>query len=102
MRRIHSPAIQPGATALTRTSGASTRDSVRVNAVAPGWIAGEWMRRTLGDNYERLMERRAAWTPMRRNATEQDVAETIFSLITSNPFVTGETIVIDGGYAATS
>jgi len=31
-----------------------------------------------------------------------DVAETIFSLITSNPFVTGETIVIDGGYAATS
>ena len=29
-------------------------------------------------------------------------AETIFSLITSNPFVTGETIVIDGGYAATS
>ena len=32
----------------------------------------------------------------------EDVAETIFSLITSNPFVTGETIVIDGGYAATS
>ncbi len=31
-----------------------------------------------------------------------DVAETIFSLITSNPFVTGETIAIDGGYAATS
>jgi hypothetical protein len=25
---------------------------------------------------------------------------TIFSLITSNPFVTGETIVIDGGYSA--
>jgi len=75
---------------------------VRVNAVAPGWIAGEWMQRTLGDNYERLMERRATWTPMKRNVTEQDVAETIFSLITSNPFVTGETIVIDGGYAATS
>jgi 3-oxoacyl-[acyl-carrier protein] reductase len=34
--------------------------------------------------------------------TEEDVAETIFSLVTSNPFVTGETIVIDGGYAATS
>ena len=48
------------------------------------------------------MERRATWTPMQRNVTEADVAETIFSLITSNPFVTGETIVIDGGYAATS
>ena len=41
-------------------------------------------------------------TMMQRNVTGEDVAETIFSLITSNPFVTGETIVIDGGYAATS
>jgi 3-oxoacyl-[acyl-carrier protein] reductase len=36
------------------------------------------------------------------NVTDQDVAETIFALITSHPFVTGETIVIDGGYAATT
>src|SRR6266567_1378642 len=60
------------------------------------------LSRALADNYERLMERRATWTPMQRNVTVADVAETIFSLITSNPFVTGETIVIDGGYAATS
>ena len=39
---------------------------------------------------------------MRRNVTEEDVAETIFSLVISNPFLTGETIVIDGGFAATS
>jgi 3-oxoacyl-[acyl-carrier protein] reductase len=87
---------------LTRTLSRVLAPEVRVNAVAPGWIAGEWMQRTLGDDYERLMERRASWTPMRRNVTVEDVAETIFSLITSNPFVTGETIVIDGGYAATS
>jgi 3-oxoacyl-[acyl-carrier protein] reductase len=48
------------------------------------------------------MERRAAWTPMKRNVTAADVAETIFSLIASNPYVTGETIVVDGGYAATT
>jgi 3-oxoacyl-[acyl-carrier protein] reductase len=60
------------------------------------------MQRTLGDNYERLMERRATWTPMQRNVAVDNVAETVFSLITSNPFVTGETIVIDGGYAATT
>ena len=87
---------------LTRTLSRVLAPEVRVNAVAPGWIAGEWMQRTLGDNYDRLMERRATWTPMQRNVTGEDVAETIFSLITSNPFVTGETIVIDGGYAATS
>jgi 3-oxoacyl-[acyl-carrier protein] reductase len=45
---------------------------------------------------------RAAWTPMKRNVTAADVAETIFSLIASNPYVTGETIVVDGGYAATT
>jgi 3-oxoacyl-[acyl-carrier protein] reductase len=84
---------------LTRTLSRVLAPEVRVNAVAPGWIAGEWMERRLGDNYERLMERRA---PMKRNVTMDDVAETIFSLITSNLFVTGETIVIDGGYAATS
>jgi NAD(P)-dependent dehydrogenase (short-subunit alcohol dehydrogenase family) len=48
------------------------------------------------------LDRRATWTPMQRNVTEEDVAETIFSLVSSNPFVTGETIVIDGGYAATT
>jgi 3-oxoacyl-[acyl-carrier protein] reductase len=87
---------------LTRTLSRVLAPKVRVNAVAPGWIAGEWMQRTLGDNYDRLMERRATWTPMQRNVTGEDVAETIFSLISSNPFVTGETIVIDGGYAATT
>jgi 3-oxoacyl-[acyl-carrier protein] reductase len=39
---------------------------------------------------------------LKRNVTVEDVGETIFSLITSNPFVTGETVVIDGGYAATT
>jgi 3-oxoacyl-[acyl-carrier protein] reductase len=87
---------------LTRTLSRVLAPEVRVNAVAPGWIAGEWMERTLGGHYERLMERRASWTPMKRNVTVEDVAETVFSLITSNPFVTGETIVIDGGYAATT
>jgi 3-oxoacyl-[acyl-carrier protein] reductase len=87
---------------LTRTLSRVLAPEVRVNAVAPGWIAGEWMQRTLGENYERLMDRRATWTPMKRNVTAEDVAETIFSLISSNPFVTGETVVIDGGYAATT
>ena len=87
---------------LTRTLSRVLAPEVRVNAVAPGWIAGEWMQRTLGADYDRLMERRAAWTPMKRNVTVEDVAETIFSLIASNPYVTGETIVVDGGYAATT
>ena len=87
---------------LNRTLSRVLAPEVRVNAVAPGWIEGEWMERTLADNYERLMERRAKLTPMKRNVTLDDVAESIFALATSHPFVTGEVVVIDGGFTATT
>lgn len=87
---------------LTRTMSRVLAPEVRVNAVAPGWIAGEWMERTLGDNYERLMQRRAQHTPLQRNVTLSDVAESIYTMATSHPFVTGEVVVIDGGYSATT
>jgi 3-oxoacyl-[acyl-carrier protein] reductase len=88
--------------ALTRTLAGALGPEIRVNAVAPGWMVGEWMEDQLGDNYERLMDRRARLTPLRRCVTPDDVAATILSLITSNPFVNGEIIVIDGGFAATT
>ncbi len=87
---------------LTRLLALNLAPDVRVNAVAPGWMEGDWMQRMLGDRYNDLMARRAKSTPLRRCATAEDVAEVIVSLITSNRFVNGETIVIDGGYAATT
>jgi 3-oxoacyl-[acyl-carrier protein] reductase len=88
---------------LTRTlAGQLGPRGIRVNAVAPGWMEGEWMERTLGDSYGRLMERRASQTPLRRCVTPDEVAATIASLITGNPFVTGEIVVIDGGFSATT
>jgi len=87
---------------LTRTLAGALGPDIRVNAVAPGWIEGEWMQTRLGDDYERLMQRRARMTPLRRSVTPDDVAATIVSLVTGNPFVTGEVVVIDGGYSATT
>lgn len=87
---------------LTRTLAGALGPKIRVNGVAPGWIAGEWMEQQLGDNYQRLMERRASLTPLKRNVTPDDVAITIVNLITSNPMVDGEVVVIDGGYSATT
>ena len=87
---------------LTKQLAGALSPEIRVNAVAPGWIEGEWMERMLGDNYQGLMERRAKATPLGRCATFGDVAETILSLITSNRFVNGEIVVVDGGYAATT
>lgn len=87
---------------LTRTLAGALGPKIRVNAVAPGWMTGEWMEEQLGENYDRLMERRAKLTPLKRNVTPEDVAITIVNLITSNPMVNGEVVVIDGGYSATT
>jgi len=87
---------------LTKLLALNLAPDVRVNAVAPGWMEGDWMKRMLADRYDDLMARRAKATPLRRCATSEDVAEVIVNLITSNRFVNGEIIVIDGGFAATS
>jgi 3-oxoacyl-[acyl-carrier protein] reductase len=87
---------------LTRTLAGALGPKIRVNAVAPGWMVGEWMEHALGDNYQRLMERRASLTPLKRCVTPDEVAITIVNLITSNPMVNGEVVVIDGGFSATT
>jgi len=87
---------------LTKLFALNLAPEVRVNAVAPGWMDGDWMKRMLQDRYEDLMARRARQTPLRRCATAEDVAEVIVGLITGNRFVNGEVVVIDGGYAATT
>lgn len=75
---------------------------IRVNAVAPGWMEGEWMERMLGDKYDDLMGKRAKATPLRRCVTADDVAETMLNLLQSNRFVTGEVLVIDGGFTSST
>ncbi|HEY7062510.1 MAG TPA: SDR family NAD(P)-dependent oxidoreductase [Chloroflexota bacterium] len=85
---------------LTKTLAFALAPDVRVNAVAPGWMEGEWMERMLGDNYDGLMERRARQTPLKRCATAEDVVEVVLCLVRSMQFVTGEVVVIDGGFTS--
>ena len=87
---------------LTKTLAWNLGPEIRVNAVAPGWMEGDWMKRMLKDKYEDLMGKRAKATPLKRVVTADDVAETMMSLIESNRFVTGEVIVIDGGFASST
>jgi 3-oxoacyl-[acyl-carrier protein] reductase len=87
---------------MTKTLAWNLGPDIRVNAVAPGWMEGDWMKRMLKDNYDDLMGKRAKATPLKRVVTADDVAETIMSLVQANRFVTGEIIVIDGGYTAST
>ena len=87
---------------LTKLLALNLGPEIRVNAVAPGWMEGDWMERMLGERYDDLMGRRAKATPLRRVIDAADVAEVIVNLIVSNKMVNGEVVVIDGGFASST
>jgi 3-oxoacyl-[acyl-carrier protein] reductase len=87
---------------MTKTLAWNLGPEIRVNAVAPGWMEGDWMQRMLGDKYDDLMGKRAKQTPLKRCVTADDVAESMMSLIQGNRFVTGEIVVIDGGFTSST
>ena len=87
---------------LTKTLAGALGPEIRVNAVAPGWLEGEWMEKMLGENYKGLMDRRAKYTPLDRVATADDVGDVMLNLADHNKFVSGEIIIIDGGFASTT
>lgn len=87
---------------LTKTLAYQLGPQIRVNAVAPGWMEGDWMQRMLGERYDDQMARRARQTPLGRCVTADDVAKSMLSLIGGNPFVTGEIVVVDGGFSSST
>jgi 3-oxoacyl-[acyl-carrier protein] reductase len=87
---------------LTKLLAINLGPDIRVNAVAPGWMEGDWMQRTLADRYDDLMARRAKATPLKRTINADDVAEVIVNLLVSNKMVNGEIVVVDGGFASST
>ena len=65
---------------------------IRVNAIAPGLVNTP---RTASWEGSREVYRQVA--PMRREATAEDVAEAVVFLA-ENPYLTGEILVLDGGF----
>jgi pteridine reductase len=79
-----------GVVQMTRALARALAPDVRVNAVAPGTVLlpESWPK----DAAERL----AATTPLRRLGSPDDVTRAVIFLIESD-YVTGETIIVDGG-----
>ena len=72
--------------------------ALRINAVCPGFIQGDWLRNGLGEEkYEaaRLHNERNA--PLGVTADAETVADAILFFITGPQIVTGETLIVDGG-----
>src|SRR2546427_5418687 len=53
---------------LTKTLAWNLGPEIRVNAVAPGWMEGDWMQRSLKDQYDYLSRRPAKPPPLERCA----------------------------------
>lgn len=65
---------------------------VRVNAVAPGVVQTRWV-----DGQEDHVERLGNGTLLGRAALPEDAADVVVALIRGGDFVTGQTLVVDGG-----
>jgi 3-oxoacyl-[acyl-carrier protein] reductase len=70
---------------------------IRVNSVAPGFIASKWTQEGLGSNYEATKAAKATQAALGRVCEPEDVAEVIVGLIKNGAMITGQTIVCDGG-----
>ena len=93
-------ASKGGLTQLTKSLAiAYAQDRIRVNAVAPGWIATS-LTQALQDDNERSAAILAR-TPLARWGKPADVAGTVVFLCSpAAEFVTGAIIPVDGGYLA--
>ena len=78
---------------LTRSLARELAPEVRVNAVAPGPVL--WPDDPAFDELSR--QRIISHTPLRREGTPEDIAKAVHFLIADAPYVTGETINVDGG-----
>jgi pteridine reductase len=86
-------AAKAGLVGLTRSLARELAPDVRVNAIAPGPVL--WPDDEAFDELSR--QRIISHTPLRREGTPDDIARAIHFLLADAPYVTGETLHVDGG-----
>jgi NAD(P)-dependent dehydrogenase (short-subunit alcohol dehydrogenase family) len=83
-----------GIVGLTRALALSLAPNIRVNAIAPGLIATEMAMAIPAD----VLEKMVAAIPLDRMGSPQDVANTVWYLLSPlSAYVTGEVLVVGGG-----
>jgi NAD(P)-dependent dehydrogenase (short-subunit alcohol dehydrogenase family) len=81
-----------GLEALTKILARTLAPSIRVNAIAPGLVMHSDL--ISAEEWKRLVDR----LPLKRAATADELG-TALEFLLKNEYVTGETLVIDGGYS---
>lgn len=96
----HYSASKGAATALARALAVRlARHGIRVNVIAPGWIATEMTDELQG--HERFEDALQTRVPMRRWGNAEDFeGAAVYLASAASSFMTGAELVIDGGYSA--
>jgi 3-oxoacyl-[acyl-carrier protein] reductase len=82
---------------LTVTLARVLGPEIRVNAVAPGFIDGEWLQQGLGDAYAPIKASMQAKSPLGKVTTPEDIAAGILALIAGPDLVTGHVLPVEAG-----
>lgn len=80
--------------AFTRSLSLSLAPTVRVNAIAPGWIKTAWGESTSTEWHDRVIRE----TPLKRWGSPEDIANVVRFLVSpASSFVTGQIFRVNGG-----
>ena len=90
-------ASKAGLNNLTVTLARVLAPAVRVNAGAPGFLDGSWLRDALGEQYETVKGVVASRSPLGKVSTPEDVGEAIVSLIAGADLITGHVVPVEAG-----
>jgi len=82
---------------LTITLARVLAPAIRVNAVAPSFIDGDWLKKGFGKNYDKLKAANEKRAVLGKVSSADDVADAILSFIIGSASVTGQVMVVDGG-----
>jgi 3-oxoacyl-[acyl-carrier protein] reductase len=82
---------------VTITLARALAPKIRVNAVAPGFITGRWLKGGFGEAYDAILQGITARAPLKRVCEPEDVSDAIVGLIAGSDLVTGQVLVCDGG-----
>lgn len=82
---------------LTVSLARTLAPQIRVNCVAPGFIADRWTQQGLGQRFEQVKSAYEQTLPLGIVCAPEDIAEGILSLVNGSRLVTGQVLTVDGG-----
>ncbi len=83
---------------MTKSLARVLGPEVRVNAICPGFVQGEWLEKGLGkEAYDKMLNKTKAGAALHDAASPETVAQAVLGLVIGGDLSTGEALRVDGG-----